>query len=283
MSNDFEVAHGSTRGQTHVHMLRNNQDAFVAIQQPSVTVAVVSDGCGSGAYSEVGAQLGVRLIARECAIRFADDASDTSIEETLQYIRTITLDHIQSLAHGMGGTVREIVDDFFLFTIVGVVVGKRLTFVFGIGDGVYAINGTLYELGPFPDNAPPYLAYGITGSTIATTQPSLLQLQAYAVLHTADVRSVIVGTDGVMDMVRAVQKNLPGREDVVGPLSQFWEDDRYFANPFTVGRRLHLMNPSNPKDAAVVKDGASPTKENGLLPDDTTFVVVRRKPMKKGG
>ena len=61
----------------------------------------------------------------------------------------------------------------------------------------------------------------------------------------------------------------------VGPLDQFWQDDRYFGNPALLERRLHLIG----SDWVRFKT-ESGTKEqlNGLLPDDTTMVVGRRPP-----
>ena len=49
---------------------------------------------------------------------------------------------------------------------------------------------------------------------------------------------------------------------MVGPLSQFWADDAFYKNRDMVRRRLAVLN-----------RGAGP----GLLADDTTIVVVRRK------
>jgi hypothetical protein len=55
---------------------------------------------------------------------------------------------------------------------------------------------------------------------------------------------------------------IPGRSEDVGPLSQFWTDDAYYENRDMVRRRLAVLNRG---------------RHGGLLADDTTLVVVRRK------
>jgi hypothetical protein len=86
------------------------------------------------------------------------------------------------------------------------------------------------------------------------------------------VESILIGTDGVSDLIKAANCNLPGKSELVGEIGQFWEDDRYFKNPDAIRRQLALINrevtkPDWPEHQL--------TKEVGLLPDDTTLVVMR--------
>ncbi|MFN7131809.1 MAG: protein phosphatase 2C domain-containing protein, partial [Myxococcales bacterium] len=62
MEATLQIAAGSVIGRLHANAGRNNQDAFDVSVGPEVAVAVVCDGCGSGARSEVGAVLGARLL-----------------------------------------------------------------------------------------------------------------------------------------------------------------------------------------------------------------------------
>ena len=86
--------------------------------------------------------------------------------------------------------------------------------------------------------------------------------------------SLVIGSDGLVDLDEARELNLPGRKDSVGSVSQFWENDRFFKNPFILGRRLNLINP--PRPVVRVRDGVIERSE-GLLMDDTTLVAMRRK------
>jgi hypothetical protein len=56
--------------------------------------------------------------------------------------------------------------------------------------------------------------------------------------------------------------------DVVGPLDQFYRQDRYFANPELISRRLKLIS----------RDWPMSNPQPGLLHDDTTLIVGRRTP-----
>ena len=63
----FEIAGGSVAGRSHVLAGKGNQDAYHWSVEERSLVAVVCDGCGSGAESEVGAALGARLLVAEAA------------------------------------------------------------------------------------------------------------------------------------------------------------------------------------------------------------------------
>jgi len=63
MALNFEIAGGSIAGRDHRQGVpRNRQDDFCIHASPNVVTAVVSDGCGKGSRSEVGASLAVRLM-----------------------------------------------------------------------------------------------------------------------------------------------------------------------------------------------------------------------------
>ena len=59
----FQLAFATVAGRMHHLSGRNNQDAYAWTQGPGGLIAVVCDGCGSGPHSEVGAQVGARLVA----------------------------------------------------------------------------------------------------------------------------------------------------------------------------------------------------------------------------
>jgi hypothetical protein len=163
----------------------------------------------------------------------------------------------------MGPDYEQTLGDFFLFTIVGVVVTRTLALVFSLGDGLYVLNGSITRLGPFPDNTPPYLVYGLVESSLPPFFHDLLTFQVHALCPAAAVESVLIGTDGVADLQRIADHPLPGSTELVGPLEQFWLEDRYFRNADLVRRRLARAN--------IRLDDAG-----GELADDTTLVVLRR-------
>jgi hypothetical protein len=210
------MAGGSTVGRAHALAERPNQDAFCLLQGEWGAVAVVCDGCGSEPGSGTGAVLGASLTARAVARQLrAASALDlaTLREEILAGL---------SLVAGIAGIgIRE----HLLFTIVGSVLSADRAFVFACGDGVIALDGTVRTLGPFPDNAPPYLAYGLMGGSVA-----------FELLHDGPAREVFIGTDGAAE----------------APLSSWSGDERFFANPDLLRRRLKLARPSDDATVAII-------------------------------
>jgi hypothetical protein len=311
MKEMWEIAGGSVTGRDRLRFGKNNQDAFSwAIAKSGAMVAVVGDGCGSKTHSEVGAKIGVKLVTaaivrqlergedgerwrgetrgRGDAEKFLNSTLNTQ-HSTLfinwQQVQQEVLMHLQGLAKAMGGDFFETVQNYFLFTIVGALVTSAGATIFTIGDGVAIANGKSIQLGPFPGNAPPYIAYGLFApSSRPSGHPSPngrgdggegWQFQIHQQLPIDEVRSILIGTDGVSDLIEVADRNLPGKSELVGEIGQFWEDDRYFKNPDAIRRQLALIN----------REIAKPdwqerrlTKEVGLLPDDTTLVVMRKRP-----
>lgn len=246
----FEIAAGTVAGAAHVRTGRNDQDAFHWASSGDALVAFVCDGCGSGKHSEVGAAIGARLLVTAALERIRAGAEPPS-EKLWEDVRRDVLARIRDLANAMGDPMR-VIAEHFLFTLVGFAASPAGVAIVSCGDGVIALNGKTRELGPFPGNEPPYLAYALAGRD--------LPIQVHHAVFREEVHSALLGTDGVGDLIAAESRSLPGREEPLGPLSQFWSDDLYFANRDAVRRRLAIAN-----------------RAPGLLPDDTTLIAIRRR------
>jgi hypothetical protein len=255
---DWQWAAGTVQGREHRRLGRNNQDALWVTSTAVGLIAVVADGCGSGRQSEVGAQVGVRLVSRAIAAnleQYPQPAFWTAV-----YSQVLTT--IQQTSVAMGDDFAAILQEYWLFTVVGAIVQADWTTVFALGDGVMALNGQLQRW-DYPDNAPPYLAYGL-----CTEKPPDWQILAQ--LPTSEVEHLLIGTDGVHELIQSRDRALPGKTETVGELAQFWQCDRYFTNPDQLRRRLTLIN----RDVYGPEQGLQP----GLLADDTSLIVVRRDP-----
>jgi hypothetical protein len=266
----FDIAAGSVTGRDHVLAGRNNQDAYHWACLPQAVMAVVCDGCGSGKHSEVGAQIGARLLIEAMARALQGPA-----RAFWDCVRQDVLTQLRCLAEQLGGNFPSTVQDYFLFTIVGALVTPRRTFCFSLGDGVMIVNGDQIRLGSFPDNAPPYLAYELfdvhNGTPSALSQEFWMQ----RVWPTTAVQSIVLGTDGLETFLPAANRPIPGKQTTVGLLQQFWQEECYFTNPDAIRRTLALVNREvvQPNWEAQRLD-----RHAGLLPDDTTLVVIRRRP-----
>lgn len=261
MPEQFQLAAGSMVGRDHRLVFRNNQDAYHVATYDGLTIAVVADGCGSGSKSEVGAQLGVRIVAEQIARRYAAYRSIdwARLEQSV-------VSQLDILASNLGGDYRRTVEEHLLFTLVGVVLTREEAVFFACGDGVVYVNGEPTILGPHPGNMPPYVAYRLLASELRIN-PDEVRLRPVITAPIETVNSFLIGTDGVDDIIRRADRNLPGLERPVGEISQFWSDDRYFkGNPDLVSRQLRLMG----------RDYPHVNPDHGLLSDDTTLIVGRR-------
>lgn len=278
MNSLFEIGSGSVTGSDHVAAGKNNHDAYHWISSGNMTIAVVSDGCGSGKQSEVGSKIGVRLVVESlaCQVEKRSQHSQEAIQSPAWWerIRQDVLAQLRILANAMGESLSQTVSDYFLFTVVGVLIVPDGVTVFSIGDGVFAVNGEIRQLGPFPGNTPPYLAYGLVGSSIHDEHPELLQFQIQKQLRVETVDSLLIGTDGVSDLMNRASQKIPGKQESVGPLSQFWKENQYFLNPDAVRRKLTVINTESRKPDWELR---RLVKEPALLPDDTTLIVLRKK------
>lgn len=270
--NTFEVASGSVIGLEHLRTGKNNQDACAHAWSPQGMVAVVCDGCGSSAHSEVGAHLGTQLVIATLERSLSQTHPDQNPEFWLQL-------H-QDLLHGLRLCISplqnlqtDLIWHYFLFTVVAALITPESTWLFSLGDGTLVVNGEVLSLGPFPRNAPPYLAYGLVPEAVDLDQ-NQLRLQVHRHLPTAELQSLLIGSDGVQDLITAADKPLPGKTEPVGALAQFWQSDRYFQNPDAIRRRLSLINRTT---THADWDSRQLHRHSGLLPDDTTLLTIRRQ------
>ncbi len=256
LSIQFEYAMGSIIGRNHVATGKNNQDAYRVVLRSQFVVAVVCDGCGSGKYSEVGAQLGAKIVTDAIA-DLLDQGMAISNPNFWDILKTNLfqkLIDIVAIANDAQESVMEFVNDYLLFTIVGAVITASETVTFSMGDGAIAVNGKLTQIPAYPDNAPPYLAYGLY-------RPDAVSFEICDRLATSEVESILIATDGIDDLIAV--------EDV----SQFWQEDKYFKNPDAIRRKLSMLNREEIKPDWTKRELV---KRSGILSDDTTLIVIRR-------
>lgn len=281
MLSAFAVAGGSIIGTEHRRIDRPNQDTFAWRQTEELTIAVVGDGCGSSPYSHLGAQLAMPYLFSAIERRWQIFHQRSRWHRLLQPHWLSWPDVQQDIKAGLNnllsdldGSLVERVQAYGLFTLVGAVITPDETITFSFGDGVIALNGQITTIGPFPDNAPPYLGYALLDQNQVTLPGDLLRFQVHHEILTADVHSLLLGTDGVVALMAAERRPRPGQTKLVGPLQQFWEDPWFVQNPDAIRRTLSQIN-----RPVVAADWAERTlrHEAGLLPDDTTIVVIRRR------
>jgi hypothetical protein len=235
------VATGSVLGREHARLGRNNQDAVAIAREGAWLVAVVTDGCSSAPASEVGARLGASFLAAHVP---AIARREVSPEAVASEASAALLGYLGTVARGLAvsASAAAVVHDHLLFTFLCAVVGPTRAFVFGAGDGVFSIDGRVTVLDSGPDNAPDYLAYGLLAALAPATSPT----RVHADVEVAGLRSLVVATDGAVDL-------LPQND-----LRPFEERDVFVKNPSLVQKRLAVL-------------GALEAR----LRDDTTLALLR--------
>jgi protein phosphatase 2C-like protein len=223
-------------GARHLRAARNGQDAAAAWRGDRAAAVVVCDGCGSGASSEAGARLGAALAIRAIAARLAAGAPAGAIwddvrRDLVARLRALELD---------AGAIR----DHLLFTIVAAAVAGDDTAVWAIGDGAYDLAGSPHVLGPFADNAPPYLAYDL----LDDPRPAHLAVRPRC--------SVVVATDGALELDASLAS---------------FAAPRLVAHPDALRRQLAVLARSEPR---IDWDARRVVRAPAALQDDCAIGVV---------
>lgn len=288
----FEFTAGSVPGRHHLGRHPNlqglnNQDAHGAKIRDDYAILVVSDGCGSGDYSEFGSRFLTNatisvfdeMLATQARTRFEFDTFCGSDEWFHIAYRRI-VERIQTVAQASIGHVPigrrdEFVRSHMLATLIGAVVLPEHTYVVSIGDGLYAINGSIKVIEPDENNVPPYIAYTLVDGVSAPAGSYRFTVQAK--LPTSSIDTLLLGTDGCVEIEKKADRKLPGKKEVSGGLGWFWSDAA-FSNSAKVERRLRLLNrePTTPR-GAIGSGIAGIETHRGLLEDDTTLISMRRR------
>jgi len=284
----IKITSGSVMGRSHIRLGINNQDACAYHVSEDGFVAVVCDGCGSGMFSEVGATVGSKIVANmlkdfariymlnsyhEPHLLTNIGTFKERIVSELYKIKTQLTSFISDIAFRMGDDdFVKTITDHFLFTIVGAISAGPFGAIFSMGDGCYALNGTLVTIPSCENNSPPYLAYNVIPAYVKDDVLSESHdFKIHEVFDIRELESLMLGTDGVLDIEVSSEKKIPGKNELVGSVSQFWANDLYIRNSAAITRRLVQIG----REHSRVKSGWLQS-EKGHLSDDTTLVLVRQ-------
>lgn len=244
----FTHTKGSIIGSTHRNNFKNNQDFHWVIEDENSIIAIVADGCGSGAHSEVGAGLITPIIADKIK-RFLQD---NSIEDSIRLSFESIVEFIKDLSPKYPLNQAETIENFFLFTIVGAIITKDETVIFTVGDGVYAINGSIHVIDQ--NNAPNYLGY----YTLKNTSP---EFTINVKMPTEAVDSIIIASDGATDIIKNQDQQVKFGLQMkkVGNLTQFIEGDMR-GSSIRMVKHLNVLSKQN------------------MVSDDTTIITIVKTP-----
>jgi hypothetical protein len=175
----IRAASGAALGSDHRALGKNLQDAAAARSDGVRAWGVVSDGCGSGRRSEVGAQLTVEVGMRVLS------SAQVALEEVPALV-------LAEVVRALGAVVdavaprdrRAFVEDCLSATLLGFLVREGQAIVFGVGDGTMWVADETVVLDR--GGRPEVPAHAIFGAPVI----------AFARM-VSDVHFVGVATDGV--------------------------------------------------------------------------------------
>ena len=172
----MHVSSATAPGSAHINPGRpgkmNNQDAVAVVTVPKkeIIIAVLCDGCGSEPASEVGANIGAHLIAREIknSLLAANDPSIRTIDwgRFSNAFSLLLKDAIALFVKDKGvAAFEEEAQRHFLFTALILIVVKNQAIIVSFGDGVVMIDDEVIKLEPPIKNTPPYCSYTLFTAT----------------------------------------------------------------------------------------------------------------------
>lgn len=292
MKNEFYLNGGSVMGVEHQRRGINNQDAFHWLHGDGDICAVVCDGCSSAKKSEVGAGILSTLFTRaiinsagqynlhtdtshENIRRVLDKASNTALSCIREIIKNLSIAPTsQEEEHGFTRNLY----DFFLTTVAGFYVNREITVLFVKGDAFFYINNSSMAVGGFEHNMPPYMAYALAPPPQFVPQTPFQQLDIVKIMPTCEVENLLVGSDGVNQLVDLGGRTFPGSHEKIESIASLCKKPLHGRNQDSIRRWLFRINkPSIRYDQVENRI----IKTEGLLSDDTTLIIMGRKDVKK--
>lgn len=284
--NPLRFSFGSVLGADHLKIKKNCQDAYAMAQTKDYFVAFVSDGSTNRnlkyeTFTEVGARIGVNTVTNYVSERLTNIPRwrwNTYLQSASFWgnVQTNLLERIDENARGMGGHYSKNIIDYFLFTLVGMVITPEITVFTGVGDGYFFLNGKKFEVrSSSPDNIPPYIAYNLVETNLKKMAPEDLKLGVKKIVSSASVNSAMIASDGLTPMIENDGKpedDKTKRKDV-GPTEQFWKNQSYFDNTFSLGWKLKEL--ASEKRTIVWKEERVEIRPPAIT-DDLALVVASR-------
>jgi hypothetical protein len=189
-------------------------------------------------------------------------ATAEEAERVLEQVRREILAALRKLARGMSDDPVEAISECLLFTVVGCAITDEHAAFFSLGDGIIIINGRATTIGPYPENAPPYLAYALLPDCRGQVD---LRFRLHAHISTEELDTFLIGSDGVNYLIDA---------SCPGGIEAFWTDPLHYENLYAISNKLRLLNTERTE---IDWQEHRKSVQRGVLPDDTTLVVGRKQ------
>jgi hypothetical protein len=216
MFDTFKSAHFSMTGQAHRLAGVESQDSGLCEIREHAVLLNVSDGVSGAEDSRVGSMVVTRAV-RGCIVDVEEQLlafarKSNPIEFAGRFVPWINRELHGELAKAkryLGGDDRAA--SSLSATLMSCLLVDAVYVVFGCGDGVFAVNGEIFSVSSPKENCPDLPIYGVGTSPEPDARVPLGQIRALHCGWTKDLDSVMVGTDGVLELLPALaRRGSPG-------------------------------------------------------------------------
>jgi serine/threonine protein phosphatase PrpC len=195
----FSLKAASIIGREHQRLWKNNQDGLswdeLSIGAQEYLFGVISDGCGQGLESEVGAKLLADFAANQIPFLLRYQIPLPQLPQTLYWQSVNYLSNLTNQTITNPEKKIQFVQNNLLATLLGVIMDQSMTIVFSVGDGLIIVNDQIEQINQ--DNQPFYLAYHLISPEMFEVPKPLVQQLNIRIFSTGDLKRLAVASDGL--------------------------------------------------------------------------------------
>jgi hypothetical protein len=203
----------SVMGAEHLETLSGNQDAHVYGQVMYddflYTYGIVADGMGARKFSGAGGAFAVakseEILLDLLAVKANRDTFNSNHSFVPQQLYNQMLTWLSSRFDAPPAKLEAQILDYYMFTLMGFVIGPEVTILFRAGDGIFGLNGELFVK---HDKAPEYMALHLLPVGSKFRRPNLKREFEVFAYYTRSIHEVLIATDGLIKLQEFLKQGL---------------------------------------------------------------------------
>lgn len=194
----YNINSAIRQGHGHIFEEKPCQDSLFTYQDSFIhsddcfTLAIVSDGCSSGNKSEVGANL-LSYLCGNYILSYLQQNPDRDIKTMLDNIFQDLVLYVKN-SLPIGFPELQFIGDYWLATILGVIIYRNKCYKFSCGDGIYCIDDKYTVIDQ--NNYPKYLAYAAISDPIGYNIDLNCIPYSFNFEEFEEFNKVMISTDG---------------------------------------------------------------------------------------
>lgn len=234
---EFQMTYASIIGAVHEKLNYNNQDAVLVHRDKDLIIGLLSNGCGSGKYTEVGARLITNYIKNYLLSHdLTQKHWQTAFKENiLSFLKNLIINQKEE-------EMIEFIKNYLLVGFQGFVMTSKTTTLFSCGDAVNLINDKLT------------LLKGVKRSKFIVRELLIDDKVSidWREVETQSIERLVIATNGIIYLL----DNAPSLEDII---SEFVHHKTFYKSSVALQKFLQTE------------------QQKGILRDDTSIIMLINK------